>query len=72
MNPVISRPSYPQGNRGYSVGPVHLGNEKINSRPPVERLCTDMVPPSVITVLLTIGRPSPVPPCLRERPVSMR
>lgn len=44
----------------------------MNSRPPVERLWTEIVPPREIMVLLTMGRPRPVPPILRERPVSTR
>ena len=31
-----------------------------------------MLPPMVLILLLTIERPRPVPPVLRERPTSMR
>ena len=49
-----------------------LGSVNLNSKPPVLRLYTSMSPPWKSTAFLTIERPKPVPPNLRERPLSMR
>lgn len=49
-----------------------LRRVKVNSSPPRSELRTEIVPPCIITAFLTIASPSPVPPSLRERPLSMR
>ena len=49
-----------------------LGSVMVNSKPPTLRLATVMSPPWKSTEFLTIERPRPVPPSLRERPLSIR
>ena len=49
-----------------------LRRVKRNSSPPSSRLRTEIVPPWNATALRTIASPSPVPPSLRERPLSTR
>lgn len=46
--------------------------ENSKHKPPVERLATMIVPPWNCTACLTTARPRPVPPFVRERPLSTR
>ena len=43
-----------------------------NSNPPPWLFLAEMVPPWMITEFFTIANPNPVPPSLRERPLSTR
>jgi uncharacterized lipoprotein YddW (UPF0748 family) len=43
-----------------------------NSKPPSTLLCTSIWPPWIKTAFFTMESPSPVPPILRERPLSTR
>ena len=45
---------------------------KMNSSPPVEAMRAKMVPPWKMMAFFTMASPRPVPPSLRERPLSMR
>ena len=49
-----------------------LRRVKTNSSPSGIRFSTETMPPCIATAFLTMARPRPVPPALRDRPLSTR
>lgn len=55
-----------------SGGYFSFASVNTNSSPPPWLFLAEMLPPWIITAFFTIASPNPVPPSLRERPLSTR